>query len=518
MEYKEQDGLFEQNDSLESREGSKEPTNDAETADSVAPDVIAMEEGMPVEEEPVPEAPESREEKRFSIHTLISLSCIIAAVSILLTFVFTNNANRFYYTQELERQNAILQNYRENGVNAPIEGIPDFSKLETLAQLFEYFSYYANEMSEEELITAVMKAYASATGDAYAEYYTEEEYEAIIAERDGYNVGIGVSVVQTTLNVQGIEYAVFQITSVYPNSPAASSDLCMGDCIYAVKTESGYQNVSKIGYTAALTIFGGEKGTPVEFAVFRKNGSDYDQLPFSIVRGDFETQSVSYALAENNADVAIVRITSFDLNTPHQLKTAVQALKNQGITKFIFDVRNNPGGDLQSIKAVLTYFLKKGDLILSSIDRDGNVAKSYYAEAMTFTGEYAACNVAESEIGMFADLDMVVLCNKNTASAAEVFTATLRDFGLASIVGETTFGKGIMQSFFPMAMFGNFTGYVKMTTYAYVTKCGVTYHEVGIVPSPELHVPLSEEAKQYNFYVLPEALDNQLQTAIAQFQ
>ena len=99
-----------------------------------------------------------------------------------------------------------------------------------------------------------------------------------------------------------------------------------------------------------------------------------------------------------------------------------------------------------------------------------------------------------------------------------MFTATLRDYGLASIVGETTFGKGIMQSFFPMSMFGDYSGYVKMTTYAYVTKCGVTYHEIGIKPDPNLDVPLSEEAKQYNFYVLPQAKDNQLQVAIAHFQ
>ena len=117
---------------------------------------------------------------------------------------------------------------------------------------------------------------------------------------------------------------------------------------------------------------------------------------------------------------------------------------------------------------------------------------------------------------MFANLEIAVLCNENTASAAEVFAATLRDYEKAILVGETTFGKGIMQSFFPMSAFGNYTGYAKMTTYAYVTKCGVTYHEIGV--TPHVSVPLSEEAKQYNFYVLPQAKDNQLQAAIAQFQ
>lgn len=512
MEYKEQDNYPEKEPSQSAGEEAPETTeksSDQENLSGIVPETQADTEANPGK---------VREEKRFSIHTLISLGCIVAAISVLLTFIVTNNANRFYYTQELERQNEIIQNYRENGVSSDVEGIPDFSELETLAQLFEQFSYYASDLSEEELLTAVMKAYASATGDDYAEYYTEEEYAAITAEREGDHVGIGVSVVQTTLTVENIEYAVFQITSIYQNAPAASSDLRAGDCIYAVKTESGYQNVSTLGYANALSLFSGEPGTAVEFFAFRQAEQGYESLAFSIVRNSFESQSVSYELAENHASVAIVQISSFDLTTPHQLKNAVQTLKNQGATKFIFDVRNNPGGDLQSIKATLTYFLQKGDLILSSIDRNGNVAKSYYAEAMYFTGEYASCNVYEYEIGMFADLDMVVLCNGNTASAAEVFTATMRDYGLADIVGEKTFGKGIMQSFFPMSVFGNYTGYAKMTTYAYVTKCGVTYHEIGISPEPNLTVPLSEEAKQYNFYVLPQAKDNQLQAAIAQFQ
>ena len=118
---------------------------------------------------------------------------------------------------------------------------------------------------------------------------------------------------------------------------------------------------------------------------------------------------------------------------------------------------------------------------------------------------------------MYADLDITVICNENTASAAEVFAATMRDYELATIVGSNTFGKGIMQSTLPMSFFGDqYTGYVKMTTYAYVTACGVTYHEIGV--RPDVEVSLSDEAKTYNIYVLPQELDDQLQAAIAQFE
>jgi carboxyl-terminal processing protease len=135
---------------------------------------------------------------------------------------------------------------------------------------------------------------------------------------------------------------------------------------------------------------------------------------------------------------------------------------------------------------------------------------------MTFLGEYASCNVAPGEVGMFADLDMVVLCNENTASAAEVFTATLYDHGLAHVIGETTFGKGIMQTFLALSDFGDYQGYAKMTTHAYVTKRGENYHEIGVAPHET--VKLSDEAKQYHFYLLPQEKDNQLQAAIAHFE
>ena len=108
---------------------------------------------------------------------------------------------------------------------------------------------------------------------------------------------------------------------------------------------------------------------------------------------------------------------------------------------------------------------------------------------------------------MYRDLDMVVLCNGNTASAAEVFTATMRDYGLATIVGETTFGKGIMQTVFDLSSFGDFTGYLKVTSHAYVTQCGVTYHDVGIKPDDGYYAELTDEDA-----------DNQLQLAFSVFE
>ncbi len=445
----------------------------------------------------------------------LSLCVLVAVFSILLTYTLTSASKRSYYTEKLAAQQAEIERLKNNGFSAS-DG--DFEKLSILDALFEHFSYYAGSVSDEELMDAVLKAYAEATGDAYAEYYTEEEYAALAAENVGGYVGIGVSVVNTTVTVSGHEYSVFQIVAVYENGPSANSTLRVGDLIYRVKVNGVYKTVGELGYTQAISAVKGEKGTQAEFSVFRATGDSYESIEFSITRDEFESVSVSYFTKENDPSVGVVRISNFDLTTPSQLKRAIRELQSGGAKHFVFDVRNNPGGDLQSIKAVMSFFLKQGDLILSSIDRNGTTVTSYHAEPATHTGEYASCNVAPEEVGMFADLDMVVLCNENTASAAEVFTATMRDYGLAKIVGETTFGKGIMQSFFPLSRLGNYSGYVKMTTYAYVTKCGETYHEIGIDPDEGLRVALSEEAKQYNFYVLPQDKDNQLQLAFEQFR
>ena len=453
--------------------------------------------------------------KRRSIGFWLAVICVVAAVSVLLTYTLTNAANRQYYSEKLEiQQQAINHLKQEQGKTYSDE----FETLEVLAAIFERYSYYSEDMDEETLLNAVLKAYAKATGDLYAEYYTEEEYQQMTAENGGDFEGIGISTLQTTVTVDGYEYLAFQIISVFENGPAFNAGLRADDLIYAVLSEGNYQTVRALGYSKALSLLRGARGTQAEFLVFRKSGETYQTLEFNITRDVYESESVQYRTVETNPEIGIVRIDQFDLTTPQQFKHAITALRASGVQKFIFDVRNNPGGDLQSIKAVLTYFLQKGDVILSAIDADGVTVKSYFAEPTMLTGDYASCSVAASEIGMYADLEAVVICNGNTASAAEVFTATLRDYGKARIVGEKTFGKGIMQSFLPLSMFGNYSGYVKMTTYAYVTKCGVTYHEIGISPDEGCEVALSDAAKEYHFYVLPQALDDQLQVAIQQFQ
>ena len=451
-------------------------------------------------------------EWRCPVSVLLVLLCVAVIGTMMLTFTLTSSWVRAQDSLIIEEQQAAIDNLRD-----ALED-ESFSKLEVLEGLLEKYSYYVNDFNREEMLDEVLRAYMSATGDNYAAYYTEEEYKALTSDNAGAGVGIGVSVVQESLTVEEQEFLTFHVTVIFKNSPAQSSDLRVGDRIYAIEVDGEYKSVAQLGgYTPALNAIRGEVGSTAKMLAFRADGNGgYTPIEVAIVRNTYTKESVSYKVSETDSKVGIVHISEFDLQTPAQFKQAVQALQAADVERFVFDVRNNPGGDLQSIRAVLSYLLHKDELILSAINSKGQAEGSVYAGPVTHVGTYEPCSVKASEVGMFADLKMVVLCNQNTASAAEVFTASLRDHKNVTIVGMTTFGKGIMQRYFSLAdeTAGAFDGYFKVTTHAYVTACGITYHDIGIAPTQEYEIELSEQAKEYHFYLLPEGVDNQLQKAI----
>ena len=338
-------------------------------------------------------------------------------------------------------------------------------------------------------------------------------------ESEGSNVGIGVSFVEAVVVTEDQVLLDFQIIAVFKNSPAEASGLRTGDRIYAVEVDGEFQSIAQLGgYDNALSIIRGEVGETIKLRVLRETENEkFESIEFSIVRDNYTAESVFFRVSETDSKVGIIRISDFGMQTPNQFKAAVQELQAQGVEYFVFDIRYNPGGDVQSVRAVLSYLLDKGDLILSAVDNKGYDAGTIYAGAVDHTGTYAElCSVAPEEVGMFADLNMVVLCNSQTASAAEIFAAGLRDNKNVTIVGETTFGKGIIQHYISLSDItaGAYDGYVKMTTFAYSTACGSSYHGIGIAPTEGYEVALAEETMDYNFYLIPESIDNQLQKAI----
>ncbi len=376
---------------------------------------------------------------------------------------------------------------------------PYADKIALIDQIFEKYSLY--DTDGQLLLDEMLKAYAAATGDRYAEYYTEEELKAFMSEMGGASVGIGVSVTKDT------ETGEILVIQVFPGSPAESAGVRAGDRITRIGTLKNGEQVSDLGYDVAMQKMLGAVGTTAQFVVLR----DGALIEFSILRATFTMVSVTGRVSTADKSVGIVSITQFDANTPTQFKSVMNTLIASGCARFVYDVRSNPGGEQKSVMAVLSYFLQENDVIMSVVSKDGSTTY-YHAEPTSYDGEYAGCSVKKDEIGIYRDYAKVVLTNGYTASAGELFTACLADYELATVVGTKTYGKGVIQSIFDLAPYG-YMGGIKLTVGYYAPPSGVNYDGVGITPS--VIIEPNEHVKSKNVHLLTESEDNQLSAAIA---
>ena len=409
--------------------------------------------------------------------------------------------------------------YKKKLADARLDAITSGSndgiaQIELLQYLFDTYSYF--DIDEDEIVENVLRAYVASTGDRYAQYYNKEEYEQLRENNVGSMVGIGVTVVESDKALSRLGYNVIEIVAISPESPAEEAGLKVGDLIAWIGIGETRESLGDLGYNGATSRLRGEAGTIAEFTVLRPLGDGFEEREFSVERRAVESVSVYSCISETDASVGIVKISQFDLTVPKQFSTAVDDLLVRGCTKFVFDVRYNGGGDLASITAVLSYFLKDGDLLISTEGNDGQKTDTFVGPIRYTNADYSVCNVSKDDIGKYRDRieKIAVICNGGTASAAELFTAAFRDYELATIVGEKTYGKGSMQTILPLSQFG-YEGALKLTTKMYFPPSREGYDGIGITPDKE--VSLSDAAKEYNVYLLPQSLDDQLAAAIECF-
>ncbi len=348
-----------------------------------------------------------------------------------------------------------------------------YAKMEALLGFID--DNYIREYDDRLLWDNVYSAMFDSIGDPYSTYMTAEEYAAYVADRSGNYVGIGISVVFD--KATGGAY-VHRVTT---DSPAAKAGLLPGDIVTAIEDTK----LTSETYTEALDLVKGEEGTSVKLTVLR----DGESLQIQAIRGKMKTENVFYEKLEGS--VAYIQILSFSEDvTTSQFESALKQAAAEGCTSYVFDLRNNPGGSLDVICKCLDLLLPEGDIV-HIVSADGKSESR------------------KSDKERFPDAPMAVLCNGNTASAAELFTADLRDYGLATIVGETTFGKGTMQSISPLSD----GSAVKITHRYYNPASNVSYDGIGIKPHEGCEVILTEEELD-NFYKMTHAEDRQLQKAL----
>lgn len=379
------------------------------------------------------------------------------------------------------------------------------SELSRLDEFFRQYSY--DGIQNESFKKDLLNAYIAYSGDIYAQYYTPEELEVLDQDKAGQFVGIGVGVVKDTASIDGSDMTVIRITSVYEDSPAQKAGICVGDMITHVGGAESAVSVDSIGYNEAVGRISGEEGTFAQFRVLRGVGEEAEFIDLKVERRTITKHSVTYSVCATDGEVGVVVITNFDYTTPTQFTEAIDTLKGKGCKYFVIDLRDNPGGYAESVVAVLSYFLDNGDTVMTLEDKNGKVTSKYSVGVRS--NEYFS--IKASDIGKYKGTKLAVLVNGNTASAAELFTATVMDYELGTVVGEKTYGKGCLQTTYSLKQYG-LEGALKLTTHMYFSKSHMAYHGIGITPDLTIEPTYGSGYAQGQ---VPHGEDNQLIGAIA---
>jgi carboxyl-terminal processing protease len=341
----------------------------------------------------------------------------------------------------------------------------------------EFYFYEEDGLDGEQLVNGAMRGMVSALDDPYAQYFTEEEYNELLETNAGDYVGIGVS-------VQEPDETGSAVVSVYSGGPADLAGIRTGDIIIRVNGTS----IGGLTLQEMLECFSTDDSVPDELTYLR----DGVETTVSVLRTEIHINRVLSTVYDGN--VGYIRITEFNGSVADDFWNAVTALRREGLDNLILDLRNNPGGGLGEVLDVADHFIPEGKTIVTIKSRSGNE------------------DVYVSEGGEQIGMSIAVLVNGNSASASELLTGALQDYGLATIVGTQTYGKGIVQSFYRIRENG---GWVKITTDAYFTPNDVCIQDVGI--TPDIVIDLPDELKGTAFELLDPAQDVQLQRALALF-
>ena len=341
----------------------------------------------------------------------------------------------------------------------------------------QYYFYEEKEIDNDKLLDAAMRGMISELDDPYAQYFTEEEYQKLLSDNAGDYVGIGIS-------IQAPDETGALVLSVYSGAPAEQAGIQKGDIITKINGNStAGQSLDNV-----VTYFSDDETVPDELTYLR----DGVETTVSVLRAEIHIVRVSSSVLSGN--IGYVRITEFNGSVANDFQSAIDSLQQQGIKDLIIDLRDNPGGGLNAVLGVAYTMIPKDSVIVSIRSKSGNE------------------DVYQSKGEQQIDMQLVVLVNGNSASASELLTGALKDYGLATIVGTQTFGKGIVQSYFHLS---DSNGWAKMTTDAYYTPSGVCIQGIGI--TPDIVVELPEEFKDMSFDTPDLANDTQLQAAIAVF-
>lgn len=332
--------------------------------------------------------------------------------------------------------------------------------------------YYNDEYEEEDIRNAIYKGTLEGLGDPYSTYYTEDEYKDLKISTSGNYYGIGAGLTQDAKTMK------VTVSKVYDGTPAQKAGILEGDQIVQVDQ---YQAV-EMELSDLVKKIRGKEGTEVHLKIYRS--STEKTIEMDVKRENVDLPSVDAQMLENQ--IGYIQISEFQANTTKQFSQALEDLQSQKMKGLIVDVRSNPGGMVTSVVSVLDEILPEGTLVYT---------EDKYGKRQTYASDKNCIK-----------LPMAVLVDENSASAAEIFAGAIKDYDYGTLIGTKTFGKGIVQTVFPMED----GSAVKLTTAKYYTPKGNYIHKTGIEPDINLEYKYSGPKDQ------PYSMeyDNQLQKAV----
>ena len=306
-------------------------------------------------------------------------------------------------------------------------------------------------ISREERVQGAIAGLVASYGDPYTVYMPPEEATAFAEEIAGNFSGVGMEV--------GMRDGIVTVISPLPGTPAEKAGIVAGDSIIKI------DDITTEGMSTdeAVRRIRGEEGTEVKITIFRKGETEFREI--SIVR---DTIVIPTSKIEERNGVFIVSLYSFNALAEIEMQNALRAFVKSGKSKLVFDLRGNPGGYLESAVSIGSYFIPLGKVIVR--------------ESFGGAQEEQLYRSSGKELGKSAPKKMVVLIDGGSASAAEILAGALKEHGIATLIGETTFGKGSVQELVPL----NDNSSVKITIARWLTPNGTSISNGGLAPDIEV--------------------------------
>ncbi len=344
-------------------------------------------------------------------------------------------------------------------------------KLELIEKTIE--AYYLEDVDTDTIIEGIFDGMVDALEDPYSTYYSVEELADIQEQTEGIYYGIGAYV------SADVDTGLCRISGVIENTPAQEVGLRTDDLIYMVEDTM----IQGMDTTDVTMLIKGEEGTYVNITIIREGEEDY--LYFDIERRKIESPTVNYEMLESN--IGYIQITEFDDVTEEQFTEALAVCKGSNMEGLILDLRSNPGGNLSTVCEIARKILPEG-MIVYTEDKYGE------------RSEYTCDGKNQLEV------PIVVLINGYSSSASEILAGAIKDYEIGTLMGTTTFGKGIVQRIITLTD----GSALKLTVSKYYTPNGNNIHEIGIEPDIEI------EFDAESYYI--DGVDNQLEAAIAEMK